>query len=221
MHGLRQPGSRSGKHPDPPKSIATYRTQEKASREKIWVGNNGRLWSQNWLRTGVGHYRSSMKKWGLVDCTACECGEPAQTADLIINSCPLHGPLSEAGLFEVGPLTRAWLQQAELTIWYDDIRKKRRERDGVPKLSTIHPVSDICLPRFVALSRLIVFYHHIAHWLSVEPSKIVGLVILQNNKFTSMISSCMEPVIKQPVHRVVFYHRLTLLPTLFRDCCLL
>ena len=66
----------------------------------------------NRLRTGVCRYRASMKKRGLADCAACECGEPEQTADHIINSCPLHRPPSEAGLFEVGPLTRAWLQQS-------------------------------------------------------------------------------------------------------------
>ena len=43
----------------------------------------------NRLPTGVGRYRSSMKKWGLADSAACECGEPEQTADHIINSCPL------------------------------------------------------------------------------------------------------------------------------------
>ena len=42
MHGLRQRGSRSGKHPDPPEYIATYRTQEKASRGKICAENTGR-----------------------------------------------------------------------------------------------------------------------------------------------------------------------------------
>ena len=70
----------------------------------------------NRLRTGVGRYRASMKKWELADSAACECGEPEQTAEHIINSCPLHRPPSEAGLFEVGPLTRAWLQQTKLTI---------------------------------------------------------------------------------------------------------
>ena len=70
----------------------------------------------NRLRTGVGRNRASMKKWGLADSAACECGDPEQTADHIINSCPLHRPPSEAGLVEVGPLTRAWLQQTELTI---------------------------------------------------------------------------------------------------------
>ena len=70
----------------------------------------------NRLRTGVGRYKASMKKWGLADSAACECGEPEQTADHIINSCPIHRPPSEAGIFEVGPLTRAWLQPTELTI---------------------------------------------------------------------------------------------------------
>ena len=64
-----------------------------------------------------------MKKWGLADSAACECGEPEQTAYHIIKSCPLHRPPSEAGLVQVGPLTRARLQQ---TIWYDDTRKKKK-----------------------------------------------------------------------------------------------
>ena len=70
----------------------------------------------NRLRTGVGRYKASMKKWGLADSAAWECGEPEQTAEYIINSFPLHRPPSEAGLFEVGPLTRAWLQLTELTL---------------------------------------------------------------------------------------------------------
>ena len=40
---------------------------------------------------------------------------------------PIHIPPSEAGIFEVGPLTRAWLQQTELTIWsYTMIHDRRR-----------------------------------------------------------------------------------------------
>ena len=42
MRGLRNRGSRSGKHPDTPEYIATYRAQEKASRE-VWAENTGRL----------------------------------------------------------------------------------------------------------------------------------------------------------------------------------
>ena len=63
----------------------------------------------NRLRTGVSRYRAYMKKWVLADSVACECGEPEQTADHIITSCPLHRPPSEAGFFEAGPFT-------ELTI---------------------------------------------------------------------------------------------------------
>ena len=70
----------------------------------------------NRLRTKVGRYRASMRKWGLADSASCEFGEPEHTADHTINSCPLHRPPSEAGLFEVVLLTRAWLQQTELTI---------------------------------------------------------------------------------------------------------
>ena len=52
------------------------------------------LTTLNRLRTGIGRYKASMKKWGLVDSAACECGEPEQTADHIINICPLHRPPS-------------------------------------------------------------------------------------------------------------------------------
>ena len=64
----------------------------------------------NRLRTGFGRYKASMKKAGLVYSAVCECD------DHIINICPLHRPPSEAGFFEVGPLTRAWRQLTELTI---------------------------------------------------------------------------------------------------------
>ena len=70
----------------------------------------------NILRTGVGPYRASMKKWGLVDSAASECDEAEDMAAHIINSCPLHRPPFDAGLFEVDPLNRAWPQQTELTI---------------------------------------------------------------------------------------------------------
>ena len=70
----------------------------------------------NMMRTKVGRYIASMKKLGMAGSAAFECGEPEQTADHISNSCPLHRPTPEAGLLEVGPLTRAWLQHAELII---------------------------------------------------------------------------------------------------------
>ena len=70
----------------------------------------------NRLRTGVGCFKTSMKKWGLADSATCECGEPEQSAEHIINTCPLHKPPSEAGLFQVGPETRAWLHNTKLDI---------------------------------------------------------------------------------------------------------
>ena len=70
----------------------------------------------NRLRTGVGRFKSSMKKWGLSNSAACECGEPEQTAEHLITDCSLYSPPSEAGLFTLGPETRAWLNDTELTI---------------------------------------------------------------------------------------------------------
>ena len=51
----------------------------------------------------------------------CEFGEPEETSADIINSYVDHHP--KPAFFEVGPLTRAWLQQTELTICYDDERR--------------------------------------------------------------------------------------------------
>lgn len=57
------------------------------------------------------------KKWGLADCAAYECGAPEQTVEHIMTTCPLYRPPSEASLFDVGPETRAWLQDTELELW--------------------------------------------------------------------------------------------------------
>ena len=70
----------------------------------------------NRLRTGVGCFKASMKKWGLTDSAACECGASEQTANHIITSCLLHRPPSEEGLFRVGPETRTWLHDTMLDI---------------------------------------------------------------------------------------------------------
>lgn len=45
------------------------------------------------LRTGLGRFNASMQKWGLADSAACECGNPEQSADHIIHTCPLHRPV--------------------------------------------------------------------------------------------------------------------------------
>ena len=57
---------------------------------------------------------------------ACECGEPEQTEDHVINHCQLHKPPSQAGLFNVGLDTIAWLQGTELTI----LQYMREELNG-------------------------------------------------------------------------------------------
>ena len=122
MQGLRQRGSRSGKHQDPPE----YNVSDPGEGVKGEDPSRKHWTTLNRLRTGVGRYKASMKKWELADSATCECGEPEQTADHILNSYPLHRPPFEAGLFEVGPLTRAWLQQTKLTILYDDTRNKTK-----------------------------------------------------------------------------------------------
>ena len=52
--------------------------------------------------------KSSMKKFELADSRARQCGKPEQTAEHIINGCPIYRPPSE-----VGPETRAWLQDTD------------------------------------------------------------------------------------------------------------
>ena len=112
MHGLLQRESREASGPTRihrhVSDLGEGAKGEDLSR-KYWA-------TLNILRTGVGRYRASMKKWGLADNAASECDEAEDMAAHIINSCPLHRPPFDAGLFEVDPLTRAWLQQTELTI---------------------------------------------------------------------------------------------------------
>ena len=83
---IAQRGSMSGMRPDPPEYIATYRTQEKASREKTCVENIGRL--QRECELGGVRYKASMKKWGLADSVACECGGPEQEAEVEVRKRP-------------------------------------------------------------------------------------------------------------------------------------
>ena len=44
----------------------------------------------NRLRTGVGHFGSSMHKWGPVSLAKCECGASEQIADHITKKCPIR-----------------------------------------------------------------------------------------------------------------------------------
>jgi len=86
----------------------------------------------NRLRTGVGLFRSTMHKWGLVPSVNCRCGAEEQTADHILVSCPLYHPslpsnetLSLAALDDD---TADWLKNKALKIRWQDRPKRRRIR---------------------------------------------------------------------------------------------
>ena len=42
------------------------------------------------MPTGVGQFRLSMHKWGLVPSLNCKFGAATQTADHIVIACPIH-----------------------------------------------------------------------------------------------------------------------------------
>lgn len=108
-----------------------------------WIGSLAAFWKQDWESSrpmciyrfiwdpgngmeGVDlphrqRTKSSMEKWGLANSAACKCREPEQTADYIINTCLLYRPPSEAGLFQVGPETRARCS------WMRYMREARRD----------------------------------------------------------------------------------------------
>ena len=63
----------------------------KASSRPLGMGLPRAAWVKlNHLRSGVGHYCSSMYKWDLAPLVNCECGASKQTADHIISQCPIH-----------------------------------------------------------------------------------------------------------------------------------
>jgi len=71
----------------------------------------------NRLRTGVGLFRSTMHKWGLVPSSNCRCGVEEQTADHILASCPLYHLLIDTlGLAALDDNTVNWLQTTTFCI---------------------------------------------------------------------------------------------------------
>jgi len=64
---------------------------------------------RNRLRSGVGLFRSTMHKWGLVPSANCRCGAEEQTADHILPSCTLyHPPNLTLGLMALDDDTVEW-----------------------------------------------------------------------------------------------------------------
>ncbi|XP_037106054.1 uncharacterized protein LOC119122003 [Syngnathus acus] len=71
----------------------------------------------NRLRTGVGCCGAAMKRWGLADSASCECGDPVQTVEHMISSCPKHQPPNgEQGLIDLDDDTLTWLASTELQV---------------------------------------------------------------------------------------------------------
>ena len=71
----------------------------------------------NCLRTGIGHFHSSMYKWGLAPSPNCKCGATEQTADHVISSCLIyHVPRGTRGLQILDDATRCWLNTTTASI---------------------------------------------------------------------------------------------------------
>ena len=74
-----------------------------------------RQWTTlNRLRTGVGHFATTMKGWGLRDSAACNCGHLEQTFDHVTESYPRHWPPNgEHDIATLNDETRAWLSSIQ------------------------------------------------------------------------------------------------------------
>ena len=71
----------------------------------------------NRLRTGVGRFAASMQRWGLAESAHCECGDPSQTAEHVINCCPkFRPPNGDRGLIDLDNDTLDWLASTELRV---------------------------------------------------------------------------------------------------------
>ena len=77
-----------------------------------------RQWTMlNHLRTGVGHFTTTMKGWGLRESAAYDCGHPEQTVGHITELCTKHRPPNgEAGLVTLDNQMLAWLSSTELVV---------------------------------------------------------------------------------------------------------
>lgn len=71
----------------------------------------------NRLRTGVGRFGAVMQKWGLTDSAHCECGDPSQTLEHVMSTCPkFRPPNGIQGLIDLDNETLDWLAATELRV---------------------------------------------------------------------------------------------------------
>lgn len=65
----------------------------------------------------MGHFGAAMQKWGIADSAQCECGDPLQTVEHILTSCPKHRlPDGKCGLIDIDARTLDWLASMELKV---------------------------------------------------------------------------------------------------------
>ena len=90
----------------------------RVSKKTIGMSLTRTAWIKlNRLRTGVGRFGSSMRKWGHASSAKCECGASEQTADHIILTCPIHrAPRRIMGLTVLDDETWCWLNSITASV---------------------------------------------------------------------------------------------------------
>ena len=77
-----------------------------------------RAWVRfNRLRTGDRLFHSTAHKWDIATSLTCECGAEEQTADHVINDCPIFSPPNGVhGLRVLDDETKKWLLETGLAV---------------------------------------------------------------------------------------------------------
>ena len=90
----------------------------RAGARPVGMGLPRAAWVKlNRLRTGVGRFHSSMRKWGLAPSPNCECGASEQIADHVLTACPIHRtPHGALSLMVLYNETRCWLNDTTASI---------------------------------------------------------------------------------------------------------
>ena len=64
----------------------------------------------NYVRTGVGRFRSNMHNWSLASSATCKCGADDKTADHVFLHCNIHrAPARIRDLMSLDEYTTLWL----------------------------------------------------------------------------------------------------------------